>query len=133
VACIVSWIAANLLETTERQQIEVLHEIHETTRCGNENIAAHLQLFALITSRSTTVDDARAQHSAVAESTSLVEDLAGQLSSRADDEHKRLSADAVCEGVVPSGIRTRGRELAGLAHELRQDREEEGSCLSRSW
>jgi hypothetical protein len=67
----------DLLETTEGEQVVVLHEVHQATGGGNEDVATHLELLALVLGRSTTVDDARAQHRAVTETTSLVKDLEG--------------------------------------------------------
>jgi hypothetical protein len=61
----------DLLETTEGQKVVVLHEVHEATGSGDEDVATHLELLALVLGRSTTVHDARTQHSAVAETTSL--------------------------------------------------------------
>lgn len=121
------------LEATEREQVEILHEVHQATRSGDEDVAAHLQLLALVTSRGTTVDYTWAQHSTVAQTTSLIKDLAGQLASWAHNEHKRLSADAVCERVVTRRVGPRSGELASLAHKLGQDRNQEGSSLSRAW
>jgi hypothetical protein len=56
--------------------------------------------------------------------------LAGQLASRTNDQDKRLSTDTVRERVVADGIRTGSSQLASLAHELGQDRDEEGSSLA---
>ena len=114
----------------ERQKVEVGHEVHETTRCRDEDITAHLELLALVLGRCTAVDNARAQHGAVAETASLIEDLAGEFASGADDENKRLSADAVGHGVVARWVGTRGSELAGLAHQARQDGDKESSSLA---
>jgi hypothetical protein len=47
--------------------------------------------------------------------------LASELASRADDQHKRLSTNAIRERVVADGVGTRGSELTSLAHELGQD------------
>jgi hypothetical protein len=56
--------------------------------------------------------------------------LASELASRADDQHKRLSTNAVRERVVADGVGTRRSELTSLAHELRQDGDQEGSRLA---
>ena len=56
----------DLLQAVEGQQVDVGHEVHEATRRGDENVAAHLELLTLIPAGGATVDDARTQHSAVA-------------------------------------------------------------------
>jgi hypothetical protein len=60
----------------------------------------------------------------------LVKDLAGKLSSRADDQDKRLSTNTVRERVVADGVGTRGSKLTSLAHELGQDGDQKGSRLA---
>jgi hypothetical protein len=122
----------DLLEAAERQQVVVAHEVHKTTGGGDEDVASHLELLALVLGGSTTVDDARSQHSAVAETASLIEDLAGKLAGGADDQHQRLSADAVSGGVVAGWVGARCSKLAGLAHQLGEDGQEEGSSLARA-
>jgi hypothetical protein len=61
----------DLLETLQRKQVVLAHEVHQATRGGDENITPHLELLALVLGRRTTIDDARTQHSAVTQSTRL--------------------------------------------------------------
>jgi len=56
----------DLLKPVERKQVDIGHEVHEATRRGDENVAAHLELLTLIPAGGATVDDARTQHSTVA-------------------------------------------------------------------
>ena len=72
---LVAVVLFDLLEATEGEQIVVLHEVHEATGGGDEDVASHLELLVLALGGSTTIDDARTQHGAVAQTTSLVEDL----------------------------------------------------------
>jgi hypothetical protein len=123
----------SVFEATEGQQVEVLHEVHKATRSGNENVTAHLKLFTLVARRRSTVDHTRAQHRTVAQATSLVKDLTGQLPSWAYDKNKRFCANAVCQLVVSRRVWTRSGELASFAHESGQDGDEEGSRLSGTW
>jgi hypothetical protein len=123
----------DLLEAAERQQVVVAHEVHKTTGGGDEDVASHLELLALVLGGSTTVDDARAQHSAVAETASLIEDLASKLAGGADDQHERLSADTVGRGIVAGRVRARSSKLTGLAHELGQDGKKESRSLAGAW
>jgi hypothetical protein len=108
----------DLLEAPKGQQVDVAHEVHQAARRSDEDIAAHLELLALIPRRGTTVDDTGAQHGAVAQATGLIEDLAGKLASRADDQDQRLSTDTISCGIVTSRIRARSCKLACLTHEL---------------
>jgi hypothetical protein len=75
----------DLLETLQRKQVVLAHEVHQATRGGDENITTHLELLALVLGRSTTVYNARTQHGAVAQTTSLIKDLTSKLAGRADD------------------------------------------------
>ena len=79
-----------LLETIEGQESWITSEILEATRGSDENIAALLQGHLLIPDGGTTIDDARTQHRAVAQTTALVEDLTSQLTGWAHNENKRL-------------------------------------------
>lgn len=127
---LISLVDDGELETTEREQVQVLHEVHETTGGRNQDVAAHLQLLTLVTGRSTTVDHARTQHRAVAQTACFVEDLASQLSGGTNNEDKRLSTNLVGQRVVAGGVRARSCELASLAHQLGEDGDEEGGCLA---
>jgi hypothetical protein len=60
----------------------------------------------------------------------FIEDLASKLTCRAYDQDERLSTNPVSERVVADWIRTRGGQLASLAHELGQDRNKERSSLA---
>lgn len=60
-----------LLEAAEREQIDVLHEVHKATRSGDEDVTAHLELLALVLGRRTTVNGTRSQHGTVTQAAGL--------------------------------------------------------------
>jgi hypothetical protein len=70
---LVAVVLFDLLEAAEGEQVVVLHEVHEATGGGDEDVATHLELLALALGRSATIDDARTQHGAVAQTTSLLD------------------------------------------------------------
>lgn len=78
----------------------------------------------------STIDDTGAQHRTVAESTSFVEDLRGQLTAGAYDQHQWLSSNALSNtGLEGSGVWTWSRQLLCLAHQLGENRNEESLPL----
>lgn len=127
---LVGFVEDSELETSERQQVHVLHEVHQTSRSGNEDVAPHLELLALVPAGGAAVDDARAQHGAIAETTSLIEDLARQLASGADDENERLGTNSVSQRIVSRRVGAGCRKLASLAHQLGEDGKQECSSLA---
>lgn len=107
-----------------------VHEVLETPRRGNQNIAALAEFHDLLRDGSTAIHHTRAKHGAIAESSSFVEDLSGKLTGRSNDQDEWLRADTVSLRVEPSSIGTRSREALGLAHELRQHWDQEGRGLA---
>lgn len=126
------WIP--LLDAAKRQNVRLLHEIKQPSRSSDKNITALLEFVTLSTNRSATIHNARTQHRPVAETTSLIEDLSRQLTGRSHDEHQRLSTNRVRNRVISSAqVGTGSSQLLRLAHQLRQDGDEEGGGLARTW
>jgi hypothetical protein len=69
-------------------------------------------------------------HNAVRTRKTYVEDLAGELASRAHNQDEWLSTNTVGERVVANRVGARSSQLASLAHELGQDGNEEGTSLA---
>lgn len=108
----------SVLEAAERQEIVVLHKVHEASWSGNQDVTAHLELLALIPSGSTSIHNARAQHCTVAQATSQVERLSSELAGRTHNQYQRLGTDPVCKRVVAGWVGSRCRQLASFTHEL---------------
>jgi hypothetical protein len=121
------------LEAIERQEIELRHEVKQSSRSGNENIAPHLELLSLQPGGGTTIDDAWTKHGAVAQSTSFIEDLACKLTGWANDKDQRLRTHAIRQWIVANRVRTRGGQETGFAHELRQDGDQVCRSLARAF
>lgn len=117
-----------LLETSHGQSVRIPHEVHKATGSGNKDVATLLQLLTLVFHWSTTVHHARAQHGTIAETTRFIEDLTGQLASWADDKDERLSTNTR----LVSG-RTWSLKHTSLAHQLGEDRQEEGCSLAGTY
>ena len=70
------------------------HEIAETTRCRDQNITAAGHILNLDAGLGATIDYTRAERTAVCETTALVENLAGQFTSRSKNHNDRRNAHA---------------------------------------
>lgn len=121
----------HLLDAAQGENVRLVHEIDNATGGANQDVAALLKLLALKTRGSTTIGDARTKHRAVAETTGLVKDLGGQLTSGADNQHKRLTPNSIARGKV-NGARAWSGELLSLAHQLRKNGNQERASLSRA-
>lgn len=125
-----------VLDATHGEEIRLIHESAQTTGCGDEDVATLAEVVDLLTHRVSTVGNTRAEHALVAHASSLVKDLNSELAGRNDDDHERLSADAVLAGVVRVGVGVdlwaRSAQLLGLAHQLAQDGNEVGCGLARA-
>ena len=131
---LVGFVDDGVLDTTKRQDMRLVHEVDETTRSANQNVASLLQLHALLTDWTTAIDDAGTQHRAVAETASLIEDLSGQLTSRGNDDDQRFSTNRVKVLIEAlAEIWARGSQLLGLSHQFGQDRNEEGCSFARAY
>jgi hypothetical protein len=107
------------------------HEVKQTTWSGDKDIAAFGELLFLLTNWCTTVGNTRAKHRAIAETATLIEDLAAQLAGWGNDENQRLSSNCVAIGNKAIGkVGTRSSQFLGLSHELGQDRDEVCSGLA---
>ena len=110
------------------------HDIKEATRCSDEDITTLGQLRDLLTNWTTTVRNARAKHGSIAEASSFVEDLTTEFTSGRDNEYERLSTNAITLRIeAVSEVGSWSSKLLGLAHELRDDRNQEGGGLARTW
>ncbi len=108
------------------------HDIKKTARSCDKEVTPFLKLSNLLTNWTTAICNAGSQHGAIAESPSLVEDLATELTSRSDDEDEGLATDAVTLSIKSIGqIGTRCSKLLRLAHELGDDWNEECCSLAR--
>lgn len=129
----------NLLDTTHGENAWAIHEITETTWCRDQDVTTLAKLLQVVLHRDTTVGASGAKHRAIAETTSLVEDLLGKFTGWHDNEHERLSAHAVDNGVVvrSGDVWARTLKLLDFAHQVRDDGNEvrgrlAGACLSDS-
>lgn len=119
--------------TTEGETVATTHDVTKATRSSDEKIATLGELVQLITHGSTTVSDARAKHGAIAETTSLVEDLTAQFTGGGNDKNQRLSSNTVNAIVeVLRNVGTSSSQLLGLAHELGDSRNQISSGLARA-
>jgi hypothetical protein len=118
-------------DTSKRQDVGLAHDIDESTRSGNEDVATLVELSNLFTDRATAICDAGTKHGPIAQTTSLIEDLAAELASRSNNKNQRLSTDAVTVRVEAVGkVGTRSSKLLGLPHELGEDRDQECCSLA---
>lgn len=114
--------------------MSLCHEIEKTAGSGNQNVASFLKLLTLDTSRGTAINDTRTQHGAIAQTTRFIKYLSCQLSSGADDQNQRLCSNSILpEAKVRRRVRTRSSQLSRLAHQLGNNRNEEGPRLSRAY
>lgn len=90
---LISFVNDHVLEALQGEKVRSVNEVAKTTGCSNENIAALLKLDDLLGDWTTAVDDAGTKHGSIAETTSLIEDLGGKLTSWADDQDQGLSLD----------------------------------------
>ena len=109
------------------------HDVNETTRSGNEDVATFSQFSHLLTHGTTAVCNAGTQHRSIAQTSSFVEDLAAELTSRSNDEDEWLSPNSVRLSIEAIGqVGSLGGELLGLAHQLGETGDQECSCLART-
>lgn len=95
------------------------HEINDATGGADENITSFLKLLPLETSRCTAVNNTGAQHGAVAQAASIVEDLRGQLASWTDNQNQRLCSNPIGFRVeVVGDIGARGGQFLSFPHQL---------------
>lgn len=93
-----------------------LDQVDKTTRGGNKEIAATLDLAKLTANVSTTVDDARSDPGSIGELASLIVNLRNQLSGRGEDERGReglalmTSLNRKVGGAVNKGLRENGEQ-----------------------
>lgn len=128
---LISLVKDHVTNTAEGQESGIVHEVDQTTGRRNENVAALLELGALLTGRTATVNDARAKHGAVAKLPGFGEDLNSQLTAGADDDNEGLSADSLVNTLAEGGgIGTRSGQLLSLAHQLIQDGNQIGGSLA---
>ena len=110
------------------------HEVKQTARSCNKNIAAFGKFGSLITGRTSTIRNTGAEHRAVAETTSFIEDLAAELTSRGNDQDQRFGSDTIGVFVEPVGqVGSGSCQLLDLAHELGNARDQERRSLARTY
>lgn len=125
---------ANAPDALERQNICLVHEVHNPTRRANQDVTPFLELLPLLAHRSSTVSNAWTKHGAITQASRFVEDLSGKLSSRADDQNQGLGSNRMLRGDECVGdIRTRCSQFLGLTHELGQNGDEESTGFSRAY
>jgi hypothetical protein len=110
--------------------VRLRHDVEKATWSGDEKVATLEQLGQLLTNWSTTICHARAKHGSIAETSSFIEDLAAELSSRSNDQNKGLGTNAITLSVEAVGeVRTGSSQLLGLAHKLGETGNQEGCSL----
>lgn len=129
---LIGLIDNHVLEAAQRETLWLIgDEINETSWSSNENITALSDLVELIAARATTIHNTRTKHRAVAEATRLVEDLNGKLTVGANDEHEWLGTKEIARVWDESRrVGTLCTQLLGLAHELGQGGDQEGTSLA---
>ena len=120
-------------DAPQAEDMGTVHQVAETTGRPDQHVAATSKVGNLLAERGPAVDHRRTQHRAVAEATSLVEDLGGELARWRHDDDQGLGANAVGRGIEGRRIRTRSGHDLGLAHELGQHRDQEGGRLARAY
>ena len=119
----------NLPNTVQGEDVRFAHDVDETTRSSNENVTTFLELSDLLTDWTTTICNAGTKHGAIAQTTSLIEDLCAKLTSGSDNEDQWLSTNTIVL-LTLCNVGTRSSELLGLAHQLGENRDEESSSLA---
>lgn len=119
-----------LPDATQAKDGGLVDQVLEAAWSADNDVAALGELLDLLAQWATTVGDTWAEHGAVTQSAALIENLNAQLASRADDQHQRLSANAVGGGIISARIRSLGSELLGLTHQHRDNWDEVCGCLA---
>src|SRR6187402_3401895 len=105
---LVSLINDHVFKTLKGQDMRTVDKVTKTTRSANEDIASLLKLQDLLTDWATTIDDTRAKHGTIAETTGLIEDLGSQLSTWCYNQNQWLSANTRGDTRLEGGrVRTR--------------------------
>lgn len=109
-----------------------VHQVTETTRRSDKDVAALAKLLDVVSQRDTAVAADRAQHGTIAEATGLGEDLHGQLAGWANNDDERLGTNSVDARIVVGSfeVRTAALKLLCLAHQLADDGDKVGGRLS---
>lgn len=122
----------SILDTAQRQNVRLSHEVEQSTRSTDQNVASLLEFQTLSRHWASTIHDARPQHGSVAKTARFIEDLRRQLTGRRNDQHKWFGSHCISGRIEPSSkVRTCSCELLCLAHELREHWNEEGGRLPR--
>lgn len=118
-------IKNKVLDVAERNAAS-LYEIHKTSRSGDEQVTAALNLAKLRANVGTTVDHARANPRSVGELASLVVNLRDQLTCGGEDQSGRISLTLAAK--LTSGV---GRNRRRTVDEgLGKDGEKETTSLA---
>lgn len=112
------------LDASHREDVRLVHQVLETARGTNKQVTALAELLKVDANGNTSVRAHGAQHGTVAKSAGFVEDLLSQLAGRDDDNDKGLGTHAA----TVDGARS--LELANLAHQLGDDRDQISSSLA---
>ena len=112
----------------------LVHEIHESSRSADEDIASFLELISLVTHRSSTIHHTGAKHRTIAQTAGLVEYLGRKLSGGRNNQHQRFGTNSIGHRIKACGqVRTRGSQLSRLSHQLRKNGDQKCGRLSRSY
>lgn len=124
----------NSLDAGHGKDTRTVHEIADTTWCGNEDVTALSEFLQVVLDWNTAVGTGWAKHGTVAETASFIEDLLRELTSWYQNDNEGLGADAVYSWVVVwrSHIWTRSLELSDFSHEVGDDGDQVSSGLSRT-
>mmetsp|Transcript_13837 Transcript_13837/g.30502 ORF Transcript_13837/g.30502 Transcript_13837/m.30502 type:complete len:491 (+) Transcript_13837:826-2298(+) len=95
-----------------KAQLTLLHEVVEPARCAHDEVAAVAELSQLGPSGCATVDTRRSDADLSAEFFGFGLDLAGQLSSRSDDQHVRSARIGAGAQKLGKGGQQKGERFA---------------------
>ena len=124
----------HLLDSLGRQNVRLLHEVHEAAWGADQDVATLSKLLDVVAKGNAAIAADGAQHGAVAETTSHVKNLLSELTSGTDDDDKWLGTCSVNTRIVVGSfdVGTKTLDSLGLAHELADDWDKIGSSLARS-
>jgi len=116
-----------ILDTAHGEDVRLVHQVAETARSGDEDIAALTEIIECHAHGHATIHDAWAQHGPVAHATGLIPRLHRKLARRHDDNDEWLGPDLL------ETRRLGSAELLGLAHQTRHDRNHVAGGLAGAW
>lgn len=123
----VSFIQDQVLDVAKRDTA-TLEKVDQTTRSGNQQVAATLNLTQLGANIGTSVHNAGTNPGAVSEFPTFLEDLGDELTGRGEDERGGISLALTTIAELTSSLRRQGG--GSVLVSLGQDGEQETASLS---